>query len=446
MRTAQFLGRSGLALLGVLVAIAPLRSAGSTDVSLIDLVEVDYAFTTIVDHYDRPVATQRLLDGARTGLIAYLRGRGIAVPQIAEMRAAANGRGAVPAIERQIGLALQRYGRRVDTRDLVYAAIRGEVGALDDPYSVFFTASDVKGFTRALDGASFGGVGLQLALEPATKMWRAETVFPGAPAAKAGVHDGDAIVAVDDIALATLSDAQVAAALRGPVGSVVRLSIVREGVALAAPLAVTRARVTPPDVTERLLPDNVGYVALHSFPLDAAKQVRAAMQRLAARGASSYVFDLRGNGGGYETAAVHVASLFIPDGPVVANAGRRGPRRVSLADGGALPPTPLAVLVDRDSASGAELVAGALQDRKRGTLVGTQTYGKGVAQEVFPMPDGSAIKLTTSRYYTAAGRFIDRTGLTPDISVAEPDGAVRGEPGRDAQLDRALKVLAGNAA
>ncbi len=431
------------AALGALLALA-MPAAARTDVSLLDLVEVDYAFTTIEDHYDRAVATQTLLDGARTGLIAYLHTRGIAAPDVAVMHAQANGRGAVPAIERQIALALQRYGARVDTRELVYATIRGEVAALDDPYSVFFTAADVKGFTRALDGASFGGVGIQLAFDPATKVWRAETVFPNGPAATAGVRDGDVIVAAGGTPLADLSDPQVTAALRGAVGSTVALQIVRDGTPLASPIVVTRAAVTPPDVTERLLPGDVGYVALHSFPLDAATQVRAAFRRLDARGARSFVFDLRGNGGGYETAAVHVASVFVPAGPVVANQARRGPRHVIAADGDALPAAPLAVLIDHDSASGAELVAGALQDRKRATLVGERSYGKGVAQEMFPLPDGSAIKLTTMRYYTAAGRFIDRTGLEPDVVVAEPADAVRGTPGRDPQLDRALALLASN--
>jgi len=436
---------AALVVLATVTAIAAPPAAASTDVSLLDLVEVDEAWTTIQDHFDRHVAPQRLLDGARTGLIAYLKERGIAEPRVAVMHADAEGRGAVPAIERQIALALEHYGARVDTRQLVYAAIGGEVGALDDRYSVFFTAAELKGFTRALDGASFGGIGIQLAFDAATKQWRAETVFPGEPAARAGLRDGDVIVAVNGTMLAGLADAGISAALRGPVGTTVRLTVVRDGSELAQPVAVVRATVTPPDVTERLLPGDVGYVALRGFPLDAATQLRAALQRLAARGARATVLDLRGNGGGYESAAVHVASLFIPAGPIVANQGRRGPRAVEDADGDALPPGPLVVLVDGDSASGAELVAGALQDRKRGTLVGTRTFGKGVAQEMFPLPDGAALKLTTMRYYTAGGRFIDGTGLTPDITVTQPDGAVRGEPGRDPQLDRALALLAAGA-
>jgi carboxyl-terminal processing protease len=431
---------AALALAALLGMPAPLRAA-ATDISLLDLVETEFGYTTIFDQYQRPLTAQRLLDGARVGMIAYLRSRGVAQPRVAAMHARADGRGAVPAIEQQIGLAIERYGARVDVLQLVYATIRGEVAALNDPYSVFFTAREVKGFSAAIDGTAFGGIGVELAYDDATKTWRADDVFAGGPALTAGLLAGDVLLAVDGTSLSGLDNARVLALLRGKIGSVAQISIARAGAPLAAPLGITRAAITPPVVTARLLPDNVGYVALHSFPQDAGTQVRAALLRLAAQGARAYVFDLRGNGGGYESAAVHVASDFIAGGPIVANEGRDGKRRVSPADGDAVPPLPLAVLVDGDSASGAELVAGAIQDRHAGTLIGVRTFGKGVAQTMFALPDGSAIKLTTARYYTAAGRFIDKVGLTPDITIAEPAGSQTGVPGHDAQLDRALALL-----
>ena len=434
---------AALAALGVVLVGLSGRPAGAaTGVSLLDLVETEFGYTTIVDHYQHPVGAQRLLDGARVGLIAYLRSRGFANPQVGAMHARPDGRGGVPAIEQQIGLAIQRYGSRVDALALVYAAIRGEVAALRDPYSVFFTAADVKGFSAAIDGTAFGGIGVQLAFDDAHKTWLADTVFDGSPAAKAGVLAGDTIVAVDGTNLTGLDNAHVQALIRGTIGTTAHLTIARNGAPLAAPLAIVRAAVTPPDVTQRLLPKNVGYVALRSFSQDAGTKVRAALIALAQRGAKAYVFDLRGNGGGYETAAVHVASAFIASGPIVADEGRDGKRRISPADGNAVPALPLVVLVDHDSASGAELVAGAIQDRHAGKLVGTRTFGKGVAQTMFALPDGSAIKLTTARYYTAGGRFIDHIGLQPDVAVDEPAGSEPGVPGHDPQLDRALALLA----
>jgi carboxyl-terminal processing protease len=425
----------------VLPLFASASAAGST-VNLLDIVETEFGYTTIVDRYQQPVAPQTLLDGARVGLVAYLRSRGIANPQVGAMHVRPDGRGAVPAIEQQIGLSIERYGARVDALQLVYAAIRGELGALHDPYSVFFTASEVTGFSAAIDGTAFGGIGVQLTFDDVHKQWLAESVFDDGPAAKAGLQTGDAIVAVDGVSLAGLDDARIQALLRGNVGSIVHLTIVRDGMPLPAPLAIVRAAVTPPNVTERLLSGNVGYVALRSFSLDAGARVRAALLRLAGRGARAYIFDLRGNGGGYESAAVHVASVFIASGPIVEDEGRDGKRHVSRADGDAVPALPLIVLVDHDSASGAELVAGAVADRGAGRLLGTQTFGKGVAQSMFPLPDGAAIKLTTARYYTAGGRFIGGVGLRPDVIVEEPAGSQPGVPGRDPQLDRALALLA----
>lgn len=418
-------------------------TAAAPNVSLLDLIETEFGYNVVAEQYQHPVATQQLLDGARVGLVAYLRSRGIADPQVAIMHARPDGRGAVPAIEQQIGLAIAHYGSRVDPLGLVYAAIRGEVAALHDPYSVFFTAKEVKAFSAAIDGTAFGGIGVVLAFDNAKQTWRADSVFDGSPAAKAGVQAGDTIVAVDGTSLTGLDDAHVEALLRGKIGTTVRVSLSRNGTPLDAPLAIVRAAVTPPDVMQRMLPGNVGYVALHSFAQDAGTKVRAALVALAGQGARAYIFDLRGNGGGYESAAVHVASAFIAGGPIVANEGRDGARRVSPADGNAVPPLPLVVLVDRDSASGAELVAGAIQDRHAGKLVGTRTFGKGVAQTMFALPDGSAIKLTTARYYTAAGRFIDHIGLEPDVVVDEPAGSQPGVPGHDPQLDRALALLSG---
>ena len=241
-------------MLCVLTVAGGRPAAASTDVSLLDLVETEYGYTTIADQYQHPVSAQRLLDGARVGLVAYLHSRGISEPQVAMMHARADGRGAVPAISQQIGLAIQRYGSRVDTLALVYAAIRGEVAALRDPYSVFFTAADVKGFSAAIDGTSFGGIGVQLAFDDAHKSWLADTVFEGSPAARAGLLAGDTIVAVDGTNLSGLDNAHVQSLIRGPIGTTARLSIVRGGAPLDAPLAIVRAAVTPPDVTERMLP------------------------------------------------------------------------------------------------------------------------------------------------------------------------------------------------
>jgi carboxyl-terminal processing protease len=417
---------------------APAR-AGS-DVSLLDVIELDTGYTTIADQYYRPVSPQLLLDGARTGIVAYLRGQGIADPDVPMMRARADGRGVVPAIERQLGLAIQRYDRRVDARALVYSAIRGELGALHDPYSVFFSKAELAGFTTALDGKAFGGIGVVLAAGRGGQ-FVVDQVFDGGPAARAGLVAGDHLIAVDGKAVAGMTPAAISTLLRGRIGTVVRLETAPAASSAARQLALVRAAITPPDVTARLLPGNVGYVGLRTFGPQSGEQVHASLAELRAQGARSTIFDLRGNGGGYERSAERVASAFVQSGSIVVTQSIHGHRRTATADGSALAPLPLVVLVDGDSASGSELVTGAIADHGLGKVVGTRTFGKGLVQTMFPLPDGSALKVTTARYFTPNGRDIDRIGIMPDVVVPEPADAVRGVPGHDPQLDAALAVL-----
>ncbi len=425
----------------IFLADVPALSSAARDVSILDLVELEIGYTTLSEQYYRHVNPQVLLDGARTGIVAYLRGQGVADPRVGYMHARRDGRGAVPAIEQQVGKAIERYGPRVDVRELVYNTLRGEAWALRDPYTVFFTKSQLSGFRTALDGASFGGIGIVLARDEAAAAWDVDQVFDDSPAARGGLEPGDRIAAIDGVPAGDLTSDQLRARLRGRIGTVVHVSVVRAGNPLPGPLALVRASVTPPDVTARMLPRAVGYIGLRIFGERAGEEVRAAALRLDAQGAKALVFDLRNDGGGYESAAVKVADDFIASGPIVAVAENHGKRHVTLADGKALPPRPLVVLVNHDSASGSELVAGALQDRGLARLVGTRTFGKGLVQTMIPLPDGSALKVTTARYFTAGGRDIDRVGVMPDVSVDEPSDAQLGVPGRDPQLDRALALL-----
>jgi carboxyl-terminal processing protease len=347
----------------------------------------------------------------------------------------------VPAIEQQFGKALDRYGARVEAAELVQSAIAGELGALRDPYSVFFTKADLRSFTAALDGKSFGGIGVVLAGDAETG-YRADEVFDDGPAARAGLVAGDRIVAIDGKPVERLNANALSAALRGRIGTTVQLDVLHVGDFAEHRLAMVRAAVTPPDVRARILPGAIGYLALRTFGPDAGSQVHAALVRLRAQGARAIVFDLRGNGGGYESSAVQVASAFVPSGTIVITQTNHGHKVVTTADGTAPAPLPLAVLVDHDSASGSELVTGAIADHGIGKVVGTRTFGKGLVQTMFPLPDGSAMKVTTARYFTPNGADIDRVGILPDVTVEEPAEGVRGVPGRDAQLDAALLRLA----
>jgi carboxyl-terminal processing protease len=223
------------------------------------------------------------------------------------------------------------------------------------------------------------------------------------------------------------------------------VGISRDGTA-REPLAIVRRVVSAPDATGRVVADGIGYVRLRSFGAQSAQQLDAVLTKLRTANVRAYVLDLRANGGGYRDAAIAVASHFVR-GTVVTIQERTGKPAPFTAKAETTPiGAPLAVLVDGDSASAAEIVAGAVQDDKTGTLVGTRTFGKGLVQETFALPDGGAIKLTTARYLTPAGRDIDKVGITPDVVVAQPADAHPGQLGRDAQLDRALALLANSPA
>lgn len=404
--------------------------------TIYDLVEVELAYTSIVDRAYRPVASATLLDGARRGMIDYLRARGVAQPQVGVMRARADGRGAVPAIDREIALAIRRYGARVEPRPLAYAIARGELAALHDPYAAFFTPKDLASFQHAIDGETFGGIGAVIVEDPEHRGWRVDDVFPGGPADKAGLHGGDLVAAIDGVSLAGVP--LDVARVRGKTGTTLRLTVTRD--AASQELAIVRAAVTPPDVSSRLY-GTTGYVALRGFGPTAAPDVRRAVAALDARGATATVLDLRGNPGGYESEARKVASIFIASGPIVAVEERGGKRRTENATGHALPLRPIVVLVDHDSASGSELVAAALRERAGAKLAGATTFGKGLVQEITPLPDGAAMKFTTARYMPPSGRDLNGVGLTPDIPVTQPAEAQRGVPGHDPQLDAALAAI-----
>ncbi|HEX3548884.1 MAG TPA: S41 family peptidase [Candidatus Elarobacter sp.] len=418
---------------------ATARSAAPASLGALDVIALEICYTTIMARYYKAADPAALLAGARGGVVAYLLSRGVADPKIPLAPPRADRYRAESDIDRDVALAVARYGARVRTGDLVAKTIEGELGALHDPYSVLFRPTAFKQFVGVLDGRPSAGIGAELDVDPSTHAVRVADVFPGAPAESAGLRPGDVITAIDGAPPANTA-AAVGAALRGRPGTTVRIAFTRDGVPHDA-IPVVRAIVTAPDVTGRVIAPGIGYVRLRSFGAQSAQQLDAALAKLRAAGVRAYVVDLRANGGGYRDAAVAVASHFVR-GTIVTTQERGAKPAVFTAKPGVTPiGAPLAVLVDGDTASAAEIVAGAVQDAHAGTLVGSRTFGKGLVQETFALPDGGAIKLTTARYLTPAGRDIDKVGITPDVVVAEPSDAHPGEVGADPQLDRAVALL-----
>jgi carboxyl-terminal processing protease len=232
---------------------------------------------------------------------------------------------------------------------------------------------------------------------------------------------------------------EVVSRVRGKEGTKVKLRIRRKGVK-DFDVTITRAKIDTPNITTEMVGKDVGYMRLFSFNANARKDIRDAIAKFDKQGAKGYVLDLRENPGGLLSEGVDVASLFVKDGPIVRVDQRDQPEDVELATGGKVTDKPLVVLIDGDSASAAEIVAGALQDYKRATLVGAKSFGKGSVQTVRDLPNGGAVKLTIAHYLTPKKRAIDGIGLTPDV-VVPMDPRLQADKKTDKQLQRALEVL-----
>jgi carboxyl-terminal processing protease len=302
------------------------------------------------------------------------------------------------------------------------------LGTLADPYATYYDADAFASFSSELEGR-FSGVGLRL--EESPEGLQVVTVFEGTPAGSAGIEVGERIVSVDGRDVRGLPIETVVKLVQGLEGSHVTLGL-EAGSAGPRSLTLTRARIDVPNIEARLLPDGVGYVQLVQFSDDAAERVREVVRRLLAEGATGVVFDLRRNPGGYLDEAVDVTGVFVEDGPIVSVEERGRPKQTLSAVGTAATDLPLVVLVDQGSASASEIVAGAIQDLDRGTVVGEKTFGKGTVQTVRRLADGSGVKFTTARYFTPSGDSIEGVGVVPDEQVS----------GDDAQLEAARRALA----
>lgn len=317
-------------------------------------------------------------------------------------------------------------------------AIDGMLETLDDDYADYYDPDQYAALNEQLDGRF---VGIGVVLDPSDTGLVVQSVLPQSPAEEVGLRPQDAVVSVDGEQVADLPTEEIVDKVRGPAGTSVALGIARGEQRLD--VEVERRELTLPNVEARVLEGtDLGYVRLQSFSRDAGTEVRDAVASLLAEDdVDGLVLDLRDNPGGVLGEAVDVASVFIEEGLVVsvgddAEGGQRYEAR-----GDALYDGPLVVLQNEGSASASEIVAGAMKDSGRATLVGTTTFGKGVVQTITGLDDGGGVKFTTARYYTPSGTSIDHVGVVPDRAVAEGDAA-----DDDAQLDVAEDVLAGTTA
>ena len=359
-------------------------------------------------------------------------------PQLTGVLAGRSGSEHAPLLNEAWDIAAsQFYGQLPSDQARTYGAVRGMMESFNDPYSVFVEPPQTELQNQQLSG-KFGGIGASVQRQNDGRI--VLSPFPDQPAAQAGVKEGDVLTQIDDTPITPdMKFEAVTSLLRGEVGTKVRLEVDRAGQQLA--FDVTRAEISVPSVTWRLLsqaPD-VGYVRLNIFAQTSKDELIKAITDLKKQGARKLIFDLRDNGGGLLDAAIGVASQFV-DGKVVSEKRRDGVPRDFMAEAsGAARDLPLVVLVNGGTASASEIVAGAIQDKGRGALVGMKTYGKGSVQNVIPLSDGSSLHVTVAEWLTPNGRQITGKGLQPDVVVdLSADDAANG---RDPQLDRAITAF-----
>lgn len=311
----------------------------------------------------------------------------------------------------------KNYVEDIDSKTLIQGAINGMLRSLD-PHSAFMTADMYRELEVETRG-SFGGIGIEITI--LKDVLTVVSPIEDTPAFHAGIKAGDQIIKIDGVSTKDINIMEAVKKLRGPKDTKVTITILRENMSLPKDFVITRADIKIKSVKSRIVDDHIAYLRISSFQERTVEEVKKALQEINGKAAplKGLVLDMRYNPGGLYNQAVEVSEVFLKSGVIVSTRGRvkNMESKFMAKDDGNEPTCPIIVLVNEGTASAAEIVAGALQDNGRALILGTQTFGKGSVQTVIPLEDGSALKLTTAKYYTPKGRSIQAEGITPDIVV-----------------------------
>jgi len=345
-----------------------------------------------------------------------------------------------------IQLIRSDYLENVTTDQLVEGATKGIVEILGDPYSTYMNAKENQELFQMLEG-KFGGVGIVLSLKDPKKLVVLRPI-KNSPASKAGIQSGDVVNKINDEETAGMEQEKAVGMMRGDPGTKVNLALYRESTNKTFTVSLTRENITVPTVEGEALPGHpdIAYINITQFSSVTGTELQETMTNLDIKKFKGLILDMRYNHGGELKAAVQVASYFIPEGPVVFIVDKKGNVDTKMAAGTFLG-MPLVVLVNEESASAAEIVAGAIKDKGTASLVGVKTFGKGIVQTIFPLGGGTSVKLTTAKYLTPNKVDIHKQGIEPDIVVelkkGQPTTISPLDTNFDPQLQKALQTLQG---
>lgn len=376
------------------------------------------------------------------GLIITVAAAGILVGRwsIGRVSAEVEGYESVKIFTEVLSIVKKNYVDEVKTKDLVYGAVKGMLSSLD-PHSGFMPPNAFKELQVDTKG-EFGGIGIQIGIKD--NFLTVIAPIEDTPAYRAGIKAGDRIIKIDDQNARDMAIHDAVSKMRGPKGTIVKITIMREELKEPKEFTMERDIIKVKSVKSKVLEEGIGYVKLTQFQEQTATDLAAALVKLNDEKINSLILDLRNNPGGLLNSSVDVASQFLPPGKLVVYIKDRAGDKTEYRTGGRSTyyekPT-IIVLVNQGSASASEIVAGALKDWHRAVILGIQTFGKGSVQSVIPLNDGSGLRLTTARYYTPSGTSIQSTGITPDILVKlEPkNGAKELAVLREKDLERHLK-------
>lgn len=330
---------------------------------------------------------------------------------------------------------------KADNETLQEGLYKGLLSALDDPYTEYYSAEELEELMQDTEGIYFG-IGAYVGLDSLTSLPKISGVIGNSPAEEADLRPNDLVYEVDGTSTYGLTLTEAVNLIRGPEGTQVELTIVREGAGDYLHVTLTRRKVETPTVEYEMLEDDMGLISVSEFDDVTVDQFADALATVKGSGAKGIILDLRGNPGGSLSAVVSMCRMILPEGMIVYTEDKSGKRSEYTCDGSRKLTLPLVVLVDMNSASAAEIMAGAIQDHGLGTLVGTTTFGKGIVQQIVPFKDGSAVKITISAYFTPSGKNIHGIGIVPDVECEFDGEAYYGSENHpDNQLEKAKEVL-----
>lgn len=330
--------------------------------------------------------------------------------------------------------------KNVSSEDRVRGAIAGLVGSLGDPYSVYFDPDETKNFQEEISG-NFTGVGMEVGMKDG--VLTVISPLKDTPAYKAGIKAGDRILKIDSKETVNMTTDEAVKLIRGEKGTKVTLVVVRKDETTPVEISIVRDVINIPTIDTEIVSNDVFVIRLYTFSANSTQLFKNAIQEFVKSGKEKLVLDLRGNPGGYLSAAVDMASWFLPTGKVVAvedfGENRKAKEYRSAGYDIFKKGLKFAILIDEGSASASEIFAGAMQDYNKAILIGEQSYGKGSVQEVVDVTKDTILKITVAKWLTPSGKSISETGLTPDVevSISKEDK----EKHRDPQLDKAVEVL-----